>query len=465
MHRAVPVHHALTNVTPITPEDDMVYTTETAPEVPAGAQPDRATLRRVVTAGFVGTTVEYYDFFIYGTAAALVFPKLFFPELGSAAGTAASFATFAVAFVARPLGGVVFGHLGDKVGRKATLVLTMVLMGAASVAIGLIPTGATIGVVAPILLIALRFLQGLAIGGEWASAALFVGEYAPRKQRAVYGLAPALGTFVGLMVATTTFLVTGWTMSDATFAASGWRVPFLLSVVLVAIGLVVRLSVADTPVFRQAMKRAEAIEKAMPPFLDMLAHQWKQVLLAGGAVVMWLSFFYLGAVYLQSYGTHALGFTRNEMLTVNMVAIAIGSVAAIIGGLAADRYGRRLVMSVAAVAAVPWAFAIFPLADSQSLPLLLVAVCVTVIVVGLACGPTTALLPEIFHTRYRATATGASFNLGSLVGGAIPPVVAAPILENYGSTALAAMMAAFALISAACVLMLTETRGRSLLDT
>ena len=421
-------------------------------------------LRRVVAAGFLGTTIEYYDFFVYGTAAALVFPKVFFPALGAAAATAASFATFAVAFLARPLGGIVFGYIGDRVGRKTTLVSTLLIMGAATVLIGLLPSASTIGVAGPILLIVLRFFQGLAVGGEWSSAALFVGEYAPRNKRGLYALSPTLGTSSGLLLSTLTFLITGLTMSNASFVAWGWRIPFLLSAILVAVGLWIRLGIAETPVFRAAMARAEIAEKSRHPLGQLLRDQWRQVLLAAGAVLMWLSFFYIGAVYLTNYGTTVLGFTRNTMLAINLVAILVNIIGSVVGGVLSDRIGRRQVMGAANVFAVLWAFALFPLVNTRNTFLVGVAVSVTLFIVGLGSGTTTAFLPEIFHTSYRSTGTGVSYNVGSVVAGAIPPIIAAPLLAAYGSVALSVMLAILAAVAAISVFLLRETRGRDLLE-
>ncbi|GAA1677414.1 MFS transporter [Citricoccus zhacaiensis] len=429
---------------------------------PTSATPSPRTLRKVVAAGFIGTTVEYYDFFIYGTAAALVFPKIFFPALGDSAAVMASFATFGVAFLARPLGGIVFGHIGDRVGRKTTLVITMMLMGVATVMIGLLPDGNTIGIWAPMALITLRFAQGLAVGGEWASAALFVGEYAPKDKRALFALAPTLGTSTGLLLSTVTFLITGFTMSTETFEAWGWRVPFLLSVVLVAVGMYVRLGISETPVFKEAAAKAAAKKATKTPLAQLFQHQTKEVLLAAGATIMWLSFFYIGAVYLTNYGTAVLGFSRNEMLTVNLIGVMFNIGGSILGAVLADRFGRRITIGAANLAAVGWAFAMFPLANSGNIVLMGVAVSVSLVIVGVACGTTTALLPEIFATRYRSTGTGVSFNLGSVLGGAIPPIVAAPIFAATGSMGLTAMMAILAAISVVCVVFLRETKGLSL---
>jgi MFS family permease len=429
---------------------------------PQTPHPDPGSQRRVLLAGWLGTTIEFYDFFIYGMAAALVFPKLFFPELGAAAGSTASFATFAVAFVARPLGGIVFGHIGDRVGRKTTLVATLLLMGIATVAIGLLPTGAVIGIWAPVLLIVFRFLQGLAVGGEWASAALFVGEYAPKNRRAVYALSPSLGTCSGLLLATLTFLAIGTLLSTESFESWGWRIPFLFSIVLVVVGLLVRLGIAETPVFREAAARADRNRSARAPLVELFRCQWREVILAAGASTMWLAFFYLGAVYLTHYGTTVLGLGRSQMLSVNLVAVLVCIAATIGGAVLADRFGRRKVMAVVNALAVPWAFVLFSLVDTGEVILVGVATSVTLALVGFASGPTTAWLPEIFRTAYRSTGTGVAFNLGSVVAGAIPPILAAPILAAFGSAGLGVMMAAIAVVATASVLRMRETVGTSL---
>lgn len=426
------------------------------------AIPSPRTLRKVVAAGFIGTTVEYYDFFIYGTAAALVFPKIFFPTLGPSAAIMASFATFGVAFLARPLGGIVFGHIGDRVGRKTTLVATMVLMGAATAMIGLLPDGNSIGIWAPLTLITLRFAQGLAVGGEWTSAALFVGEYAPPGKRALYSLSPTLGASAGLVLSTLTFLITGFTMTTETFESWGWRVPFLLSIVLVLLGLYVRLGIAETPVFKAAAERAAAKEKEKLPLSQLFRFQSKEVFLASGAVVMWLSFYYIGAVYITNYGTAVIGLSRNEMLTANLIGAGFHIIGCIAGAFLSDKIGRRITIGTANLLAVGWAFALFPLANSGNVLLMGVAVSVTLLIVGVACGTTTALVPEIFATRYRATGAGVSYNLGSILGGAIPPILAAPIFAASGSFGLSVMMAGLAAISVLCVVFLRETGGISL---
>ncbi len=261
-------------------------------------------MHRIAIASFSGTTIEFYDFFIYGTAAALVFAPVFFPALGAAAGTVAAFATFGVAFFFRPLGSILFGHFGDRLGRKRTLVATLLLMGLSTFAIGLLPSAETIGVLAPIVLVVLRALQGLAVGGEWAGAALLTTEYAPAHKRGLYSMFPQLGPGIALALSSLTFLVTTLTLSPEAFREWGWRIPFLISILLVAVGLYIRLKIDETPVFRQVESRNEQVRL---PFVTALRHQWREVLLAGGTLTMIFAFFYIGSVYLTSYAGSAPG--------------------------------------------------------------------------------------------------------------------------------------------------------------
>ena len=260
--------------------------------------------RRIAFAAFAGTTIEFYDFFIYGTAAALVFGTVFFPALGPAAGTVAAIATFAVAFLARPLGSALFGHLGDRLGRKATLIATLLLMGGSTVAVGLLPGAATIGVAAPILLVILRFAQGLAVGGEWGGAALLAAEYAPAERRGRFTMYPQLGPGAAFALTSATFLIIGLAMKPADLLAWGWRIPFLLSVVLLGIGLYVRLRIEETPVFRELVAREQ---RTRTPIREALRKELRPILLGGGALSAVFAFGYIGTVYLTSYGTAVLG--------------------------------------------------------------------------------------------------------------------------------------------------------------
>ncbi|WP_158852484.1 MFS transporter [Saccharothrix deserti] len=423
-------------------------------------------LRKVAVASCIGTTIEYYDFFIYGTAAALVFPKVFFPALGSTAGTVASFATFAVAFVARPVGAILFGHFGDRIGRKQTLVSTLLLMGIATVLIGLLPGAGTIGVAAPIILVALRFAQGLAVGGEWAGAILLAAEYAPAEKRGLYAVFPQLGPAIAFALSSGTFLATNLVMgdTDTAFLAYGWRVPFLVSILLVGVGLYVRVSIAETPAFVAAGGRDDLARPKRLPFLEAVRRQPREIMLSAGALTMLFAFFYMGTTYLTSYGTSSsgIGLSRPVVLGIGIAAaVAFGTVTAVAGVLS-DRLGRRKVMLCASLVGVPWALVLFPLLDTRSPIAFGVGVIVTMVIFAVAYGPAGSFLPELFRTRYRYTGAGLGYNLAGVLGGAVPPLVAPSLTASFGSIAVGVMLAVTAMISLLCTWALAETRGRAM---
>ena len=420
---------------------------------------DPRQLRKVVAASLVGTTIEYYDFFIYGTAAALVFGKVFFPALGSAAGTVAAFATFSVAFVARPLGAIVFGHLGDRIGRKRSLTYTLLLMGLATFLIGLLPSASSIGVAAPIVLVLLRFVQGLAVGGEFAGAALLVVEYAPTRKRGLYGATPQVGGGLGSTLAIATFLVAGLVMSPAAFEEWGWRIPFLLSSVLIVVGIYVRLRIEETPVFVDAVARRERVKV---PIVELFRNQFVEVLLAAGAIIMWLSFYYISAVFFISYGTSALGLSRSTMLTISLLGSIVFTLAVLIPSSLSDKIGRRRMILIGNSIAIVWALVLMPILNTGNVILVGLVVIVTLLIVSISDGPTASMLPEIFATRYRTTGVAVAYNLGSLIAGAIPPLLAGSLLIAYGSYAIGIMLAVYALVATICVFALRETRGVAL---
>jgi len=431
-----------------------------APSGPSAPSAGTVPMRRVAGASFAGTTIEFYDFFIYGTAAALVFGPLFFPALGPAAGTVAAFATFGVAFFFRPVGAILFGHLGDRLGRKKTLIYTLLLMGLSTFAIGLIPTATSIGVAAPIILVVLRALQGLAVGGEWAGAALLTAEFAPKEKRGLYSMFPQLGPGIAFVLSSTTFLITALTMSPEAFAAWGWRIPFLVSIVLVGIGLYIRLKITETPVFARALQRNE---QARLPFAEALRHQWREVLLSGGTLTMLFGFFYIGSVYLTSYaglpergGT--LGLTRPTILVGGIIGGLVFAASCSGSAMLSDRYGRRRVVlagNVLALVAGPVAFLIMQPGNAFSF---FVGISLLLAVVGIPYGPAAAYLPEIFETRYRYTGAGMGYNLAGILGGAFPLLVAPPIAAAYGGIGVGLYLSALALLSTLCVLALRETR-------
>jgi MFS family permease len=435
--------------------------TEQSARGPSSASLDRPRpMRRVAVASLVGTSIEFYDFFIYGTAAALVFGPLFFPALGGAAATVASFATFGVAFFFRPVGAILFGHFGDRLGRKRTLVSTLLIMGASTFAIGLVPTAETIGVAAPIVLVTLRALQGLAVGGEWAGAALLTAEYAPSGKRGLYSMFPQLGPGIALAMSSTTFLITALAMSPESFAAWGWRIPFLLSFLLVAVGLYIRLKIEETPAFEQSVARREQVKL---PFVEALRDQWRQVLLTGGMLTMTFGVFYTSSVYLTSYAGQApdvgvLGLSRPTVLVGGIIAGLVFCVAVITSALYSDRIGRRRVLLVGTVASMivgPLAFLIM---QPGSMLSYFVGISLLMVVLGIPYGPTAAYLPELFHTRYRYTGAGMGYNLGGILGGAVPLIVAPPLAAEFGGIGVGFYLTALGLISTLCVLAMKDTK-------
>ncbi|MDJ0359650.1 MFS transporter [Rhodococcus sp. H29-C3] len=444
----------------ITPDDAVDRRPTTRSAAPT------TSVRKVAIASGIGTTIEFYDFFIYGTAAALVFPTVFFPALGATAGTVASFATFAVAFIARPVGAVVFGHFGDRIGRKKTLISTLLLMGISTFVIGLLPSADTIGLAAPIILVLLRFGQGFAVGGEWAGATLLTAEYAPPKKRGFYAMFPQLGPSAAFILSSATFLVTGAVFGDtnAVFLDFGWRIPFLLSAVLVLIGLYMRLAIEETPVFR-ANQEAEVRtpDRATTlPILEAWHVQKREILLAAGALASLFSLFYMGTAYLTSYGTKTLGFDRPFVLWTGLVGAVVFGIAIALSATYSDRVGRRRVIMTSCAAAIPWSLVLFPLLDTGSPVAYVVAMCVTLTIFGIAYGPTGALLPELFQTRFRYTGAGLGYNLAGVLGGAIPPLLAAPLAAQFGSISIGVMLALLSVLSLACTKALSETKEVSM---
>ncbi|CAN5724520.1 MFS transporter [soil metagenome] len=443
---------------------------------------ERRGLRRVGAASLIGTTIEYYDFFVYGTAAALVFPAVFFPDASPAMGTIASFATFGVAFFARPVGSILFGHFGDKIGRKRTLVWTLLIMGLSTVAIGLFPGYATgvfgvfengIGIWAPILLVGMRFLQGLAMGGEWAGATLLTAEYAPKGQRGRMAVYPQLGPACAFFLASGTFFLASVTIgaTSETFLNYGWRLPFIASLLLVMVGLWIRLSIEETPVFKAHLankeRMADKVETSTPvklPFAEAIRVQWKQILLAGLAMSTVFSMFYTGSTFLTSYGIGNLEFTRTMILGFGMIAAVVLGVVTSAACIISDRVGRKKVIAVAYGAAVVWSLLLFPLLDTGSPIAFLIGVTVTLSIYGVANGPAGALLPEMFKSRFRYTGAGLSYNLGGIIGGAIPPILAAQIVATSSSIWVGVLLAGLAAVSLLCVLALPETKDNVLED-
>ncbi|MDX1872612.1 MFS transporter [Mycolicibacterium sp. 120266] len=420
-------------------------------------------MKKVAFASFVGTAIEFYDFYIYGTAAALVFPKIFFPNLSPTMGTISSLATFAAAFLSRPVGAAVFGHFGDRLGRKKTLIATLLIMGVSTFAVGLVPSAASIGVLAPVILLTLRLCQGFAVGGEWAGSALLSAEYAPSAQRGKYGMFTQLGAGAGLATSNLVFLLANVTIGEKSpvFLEWGWRVPFLVSGLLVIVALYVRLSIDETPVFTEEQRR-NAVPRA--PLTELVRSQTPQVLLAAGCMVGIFTMSFLGGTYLLSYAATKIGHPRTLILTVGVLAgVALMTFTAI-SAVLCDRYGRRRIILAGFVVALPWAFLVMPMIDTGSPWLFALAIGGMFCIFGTSYGPIASFLPEIFATRYRYTGAGLAFNLAGIVGGAVPPLIAGVLVSDFGSWSVGALMAVFVVVSIASTVALPETKGTPLAD-
>ncbi|MEU6697460.1 MFS transporter [Pseudonocardia sp. NPDC046786] len=424
----------------------------------ATSQPPPKSMRKIALASMTGTVIEFYDFFIYGTAAALVFNQVFFPELGAAAGTALALATFGVAFVARPFGSILFGHFGDRLGRKGTLVTTLLLMGFSTLAIGLLPTTGMIGVLAPILLVVLRILQGLAVGGEWAGATLLTAENAPTKARGKYALYPQLGPSVAFALASATFLITALTMSNESFVAWGWRIPFIGSVLLVGIGLYVRLALEETSTFKES-KSATTGSKL--PITEVFTSRPAAVFLGAGSTTAVFAFFYIGVTYLTSYGTQQIGLDRPTVLAMGIIGGTVFALTTITSAILSDRVGRRKMVVIGNVASVAAGLIVFPIIDIGTAWSFGVGISIVLGVVGIAYGPIGAQLPELFPTRFRYTGAGIAYNLAGVLGGGVVPLVAAAVVPLYGSLAIGLLLASVSLLSLGCTLALPHTDADS----
>ncbi|MEU6842108.1 MFS transporter [Streptomyces sp. NPDC046716] len=416
-------------------------------------------LRRVAVASFIGTAIEFYDFYVYGTAAALVLNDAFFPNLSDLNGTLASFSTYAVAFAARPLGSLVFGHFGDRVGRKSVLVASLLLMGLSTACVGLLPGYSTLGVWAPILLVLLRFLQGVGLGGEWGGAALLAVEHAPRGKRGLFAAFPQLGPSVGFFAATGIFWLLSETLSDDAFTSWGWRVPFLLSFLLVAVGLFVRLKISETPVFQKVMDQQEA---SRAPAFEVFKRHPKEILLGAGGMVIAYGLFYTATTYCLAYGTKTLGVPRGTMLTTQLVACLFLAAGTWLAATRSDAGGRRRMVLIGSGIAIAWGLVLFPLMDSEQPVLIALALGGALFCMGVVYGPMGAYLPELFGVRVRYSGASFAYNLGGVLGGAVAPLVATRLQGSFGSASVGWYVSAMAVVSLLCVLALPETREREL---
>jgi metabolite-proton symporter len=414
---------------------------------------------RIAFASFIGTAIEFYDFYIYGLAVAMVIGPVFFPNSDPAVQALNAFLTFGIAFLARPFGALLFGHFGDRIGRKTTLVASLLVMGISTTLIGVLPSYEMVGWVAPALLCLLRFGQGIGLGGEWGGAALLAAEYAPKGKRGWFGMFPQLGPPVGFLFAVGSFLLLANSLDDAEFRAWGWRIPFLASAVLVVIGLYVRLKLAETPVFTQAQKNHPVVKL---PLVELFAHHSKPLLLGALLMVVCYALFYISTVFSLSYGVTALHIPRPQFLGMLCIAVIFMAAATPLSAMAGDRYGRRPVLLVAGSAALLSGFLMQPMLGSGS-PLLITAfLSLELFLMGATFAPMGALLPELFPTSVRYTGAGAAYNLGGILGASLAPYIAQQLVQHGELSWVGGYISVAAAISVLAALAIHETRDKEL---
>jgi metabolite-proton symporter len=411
----------------------------------------------VLFASLIGTAIEFFDFYIYATAAVLVFPKLFFPNTDPAAATLASLATFAIAFVARPFGSAVFGHFGDRIGRKATLVAALMTMGVSTVAIGFLPVYATIGIAAPSLLALCRFGQGFGLGGEWGGAVLLAVENAPPGKRAWYGMFPQLGAPVGFLLSGGAFLALSEWLTDAQFFSFGWRIPFLASSILVGLGLYVRLTITETPTFKAAIERRERVKV---PLVDVFTKYFGPLVIG---IMMSLSafvLFYLMTVFAISWGTTALGFSREKFLVIQLIGIVFFGLTIPLSAIIAER-GRRMTAIWVNVLILIFGFTLAPLFNAGTFgatTMMILGMCL----IGLVYGPLGTMLSELFPTSVRYSGSSLTFNIAGILGASLAPYAATALAQSYGLGSVGLYLSGSAVLTLIGVLLSKETRDQTL---
>ncbi|MFJ8646783.1 MFS transporter [Streptomyces sp. NPDC093546] len=415
-------------------------------------------MRRLALAALAGTAVEFYDFFVYGTAAALVLGPLFFPTFSPVAGTLAAFGTFAVGFLSRPLGSALFGHIGDRYGRRPVMLASLLLTGAATVAVGCVPTYATLGVAAPVLLLVLRFVQGLGLGGEWGGAVLLTVEHAPERQRALWASFPQVGPPVGFLLANGVILGLSVGLSDAQFREWGWRVPFWAAGVLAAGGLLLRRSLRETPQFEEM---AETGKRANAPLVEVARGHWRLVLLTAGALAVGYAVFYAVSTWALAYGTERLGVSRTVMLVCIMAAVAISGVVTPFVAVLGDRFGRRPMCLAGCAASALWMFPMVALLHTARPLLMFLGFSGALLAFITTFAVVAAYLPELYEPRVRCTGAAVGYNLAGVVGGALTPIVATAAAGGAGPPwGVAAYLSGIALLSFGCFALLPETRPK-----
>jgi MFS family permease len=409
---------------------------------------------RLAAASLAGTAIEFYDFFVYGTAAALVLGPLFFPTFSPSAGTLAAFGTFGVGFVARPLGSVLFGHIGDRHGRRPVLVASLLLTGASTVAVGCVPTYETLGVAAPVLLLALRFLQGLGLGGEWSGAVLLTAQHAPAERRGLWSSFPQVGPALGFLLANDVVLALSATLTETQFSQWGWRVPFWAAGVLAVVGLWLRSSLVESPSFLQIDDHARV------PLAEVARDHWRLVLLTAGALAIGYAIFYAVTTWSLAYATERLGVSRTVMLTCIMAVVLVKGSLTPVAALLGDRYGRRPLCLAGCAGAAVWMFPMVALLSTGEPLLMFLGFLGAMIAFITMFAVIAAYLPELYEPRVRCTGAAVGYNLGGVVGGALTPLVATALVEQGGRVpwGVGTYLTGIALLSLGCFALLPETR-------
>ncbi|MBQ0140660.1 MAG: MHS family MFS transporter [Kurthia sp.] len=416
---------------------------------------------RVLFASLVGTTIEFFDFYIYATAAVLVFPHLFFPESSGSAALLQSLATFSIAFIARPIGAVIFGHLGDRIGRKATLVAALLLMGISTICIGLLPTYAQIGVAAPILLALCRLGQGLGLSGEWSGAVLFATENAPEGKRAWYGMFPQLGSPIGFILAASSFLLLGAFLSDEAFLAWGWRIPFIASALLVFVGLYIRLKLHESPAFQNVLNQKTA---SKAPFKDVVTKHMGKILLGTLATVCTLVVFYLMTIFALNWGTSALGYSRDDFLKMQLIATLCFAICIPLSAISAEKYGRKITSIAICILTIIFGLFFSKFFVAENALSVLVFLCLGLAIMGLTYGPLGTILSEIFPVSVRYTGTALAYNFGSILGASFAPLIATKLAQNYGLYAVGYYLSIAACVSLFAFICIRETKNKNIMS-
>ena len=432
-------------------------------------QDQQQNMRRVALTSLAGTSIEWYDFFLYATAAAVIFPIAFFPQEDPTTALLISFSSLAVGFLARPLGGIVFGHFGDRIGRKRTLVVALMMMGVTTTLIGFLPTYATIGVAAPILLVLLRFVQGLAIGGQWGGAMLLVTESAPADQRGWYGAYAQAGAPLGVVLANLAFIGVSSSMSDEAFMDWGWRLPFIASIVLIGISMYIQLKIEDTEAFRSLSdaqsatdKPAETVKRS--PVIEAIRKYPKRIMLAAGAFLSVQVTFYILIAFVISYGMQSpdLMLSKDLMLTAVLVAAAIMVPTQFYFSGLSDRIGRKNVYRWGAILTGAWGFALFPLIDTGNPLFICLAITMGLLFLGMQYGPQAAYFTELFSTEVRYSGASLGYQLGAIIGGALAPTIAVLLWDSFGIFYVSVYIAIAALLTLWSLSHLEETKGSTL---